>query len=109
MFSRPDHEKFFNGSSKNYLRRNFAEFYPDFLLCNPKAGLTIDIREYLDGESVASLVRRLCDESSFGERFLRREAVAALVEDTLSRRANYGWQIWSLYLCSVTCAQLFDS
>jgi asparagine synthetase B (glutamine-hydrolysing) len=107
MFSRPDRDKFFNGSSKTYLRRNFAEFYPDYLLRNPKAGLTIDIREYLNGESVASLVRRLYDESSFGQRFLRREAIAALVEDTLSGRANYGWQIWSLYLCHVTYAQLF--
>jgi hypothetical protein len=70
--------------------------------------LTVDIREYLDGESVASLVHRLYDESSFGQRFLRREAVSALVEDTLSRRANYGWQIWSLYLCKVMYAQLFD-
>jgi asparagine synthetase B (glutamine-hydrolysing) len=107
MFSRPDRDKFFNGSSKNYLRRNFAEFYPDYLLRSPKMGLTIDIREYLDGESVASLVRRLYDESSFGQRFLRREAVSALVEDTLSGQANYGWQIWSLYLCNVTYARLF--
>jgi asparagine synthetase B (glutamine-hydrolysing) len=107
MFSRPDTDKVFNGSSKNYLRRNFAELYPDYLLHNPKAGLTIDIREYLDGESVASVVRRLYDQSSFGQRFLRREAVVALVEDTLSRQANYGWQIWSLYLCSVAYARLF--
>jgi asparagine synthetase B (glutamine-hydrolysing) len=107
MFSRPDRDKFFNGSSKNYLRRSFAEFYPDYLLRGRKMGLTIDIREYLDGESVASLVRRLYDESPFGQRFLRREAVSALVEDTLSGQANYGWQIWSLYLCNVTYAQLF--
>ena len=107
MFSRPDHDKFFDGSSKNYLRRNFAKYYPDYLLQNPKMGLTIDIREYLDGESVASIVRRLCDGSSFGQRFLRREAISALVEDTLSGRANYGWQIWSLYLCQVTYAKLF--
>lgn len=107
MFSRPDRDKFFNGSSKNYLRRKFARFYPDYVLRNAKAGLTIDIREYLDGGSAASLVRRLYDESSFGQRFLRREAISALVEDTLSRRANYGWQIWSLYLCNVTYAQWF--
>jgi asparagine synthetase B (glutamine-hydrolysing) len=107
MFSRPDRDKFFNGSSKNYLRHSFAEFYPDYLLRSPKMGLTIDIREYLDGESVASLARRLYDESPFGQRFLRREAVSALVEDTLSGQANYGWQIWSLYLCNVTYAQLF--
>jgi len=71
--------------------------------------LTLDIREYLDGETVASLVRRLYDDSSFGQRFLRREGIAALAEDTLSGRANYGWQVWSLYLCSVTYAQLFSS
>jgi len=102
MFSRPERDKFFNGSSKNYLRHNFAELYPDYLLRSPKLGLTIDIREYLDGESVASVVHRLYDESAFGQRFLRRDGIAALVEDTLSRRANYGWQIWSLYLCHVT-------
>jgi asparagine synthetase B (glutamine-hydrolysing) len=107
MFSRPDRDKFFNGSPKNYLRRNFAKFYPDYLLRNPKVGLTIDIREYLAGESVASIVRRLYDDSSFGQRFLRREGIAALVEDTLSGRGNYCWQIWSLYLCNVTYAQLF--
>lgn len=105
MFSRPERDKFFNGSSKNYLRRNFAQLYPDYLLRSPKLGLTIDIREYLDGESVASIVDRLYDGSAFGQRFLRREGIAALVEDTLSRRANYGWQIWSLYLCHVTYEQ----
>jgi len=109
MFSRPDRDKFFDGSSKNYLRRTFAGFYPDYILQNRKMGLTIDIREYLDGETVASLVRRLYDDSSFGQRFLRREGIAALAEDTLSGRANYGWQVWSLYLCSVTYAQLFGS
>lgn len=108
MFSRPNGDKLFNGNSKYYLRRNFAEWYPDYVLRSPKVGLTIDIREYLDGESVASLVHRLYDESSFGRRFLRREAILTLVEDTLSRRANYGWQIWSLYLCGVAYAQLFD-
>ncbi|MBV8752183.1 MAG: hypothetical protein JO328_04905 [Hyphomicrobiales bacterium] len=108
MFSRPDSDKLFNGYSKYYLRRNFAEWYPDYVLRNPKMGLTIDIREYLGRESVASLVRRLYDESSFGQRFLRREAILTLVEDTLSGRTNYGWQIWSLYLCQVMYAQLFN-
>ncbi len=107
MFARPDHEKVFDGSSKIYLRRSFAELYPDYLLRNPKAGLTIDIREYLDGESVSSLVRRLYDDSAFGQRFLCREGISALAENTLSRRANYGWQIWSLYLCHVTYARWF--
>jgi len=107
MFSRPDHDKCFNGISKYYLRQNFADFYPDYLLQNKKMGLMIDIREYLDGESVASIVRRLYDESSFGQRFLRREGIVALAEDTLSGQANYGWQIWSLYLCHATYAKWF--
>lgn len=109
MFSRPDRDKLFNGASKNYLRRKFTEFYPDYLLQNKKMGLTIDIREYLDGESVASIVRRLYDESWFGQRFLRREGIVALAEDTLSGKANYGWQIWSLYLCHVTYAKWFSN
>jgi asparagine synthetase B (glutamine-hydrolysing) len=108
MFARPDHDKLRAGISKIYLRRSFAKLYPDYLLQNPKAGLTIDIREYLDGESVASIVRRLYDESSFGQKFLYRTGVSALVDDTLSGRANYGWQIWNLFLCSVTYAQLFE-
>ena len=108
MFSRPDRDKFFNGSSKHYLRRKFAEFYPGYILQSPKMGLTIDIREYLDGESVASIVRRLYDESSFGQRFLHREGILTLAEDTLSGQMNHGWQIWSLYLCSAAYARLFD-
>ena len=107
MFFHRDAEKVPNRRQKEFLRHRFARFYPDYLLGSPKIGLTIDIREYLQRESVSSIVRRLYDDSTLGQRILRRTAVAQMVDDTLSHRRNFGWQIWSLYLCGVAFDNLF--
>jgi asparagine synthase (glutamine-hydrolysing) len=101
LFARPDDEKVLGAAQKVYLRRCFADVYPDYILSTPKAGLTLDIREYLRLESVDSIVRRLYHDSRFGERYLRLDGVTALVEETMSGGANHGWQIWSLYLCGL--------
>jgi asparagine synthetase B (glutamine-hydrolysing) len=104
----PDHEKVRGGEQKVFLRRIFRDLYPEFLLSAPKRGLTIDLREYMLGESVAGIVDRIWTASEFAPRVLNRGALLRLVDETLGGSANHGWQIWSLYLCSLTYPKLSE-
>lgn len=108
MFARPERDKILNGEQKVLLRRRFSDIYPDYILQQQKIGLTLDIGSYLEQDTVASIVRRLYEDSEFGQKFLRRDGLVALVDDTLSRQSNYGWQIWSLYLCHLAYSTLFS-
>jgi asparagine synthase (glutamine-hydrolysing) len=102
----PDHQRIRDGASKYALRAAGASLYPSYLLENPKIGFTLDLREYLLDHSCAEILRRVYDDSSFGRRHLAREACQRMIDDTLSGDRNLGWQIWSLYLCSVAADAL---
>ena len=95
-----DRFKIANQTQKLFLRQSFGDLYPHYMLDSPKVGLTIDLREYLRDESVDGIMQRLVGESPFGKTYVNRKACEALVRSTLDGRRNYGWQIWSLYLCS---------
>jgi len=41
------------------------------------------------------------EDSAFAKAHLSREGCEQLVRDTLDGSRNLGWQIWSVYLCSV--------
>lgn len=109
LFLLSDDEKVSDGNQKIFLRTMFADIYPKYILNNPKMGLTIDLREYMVDQSVESIVEIIWGRSEFGQRFLNRDACQRLVEDTLSGRANCGWQIWNLYLCELACQKLKPS
>ena len=100
LIAMPDHFKVDNQTQKLFLRQSFTDLYPEYLLNNPKLGLTVDLREYFLDDSVNQVLAKLIDESEFGRRFVNRKACAQLVHSTFEGRRNYGWQIWSLYLCS---------
>jgi asparagine synthetase B (glutamine-hydrolysing) len=102
----PDGQKLAAGDQKVFLRRELGYLYPDYLLARPKLGLTIDIREYLRGDSVEGILARIHEPSAFATDCLSPGACRRLVEDTLDGRANHGWQIWSLYLCALTYRKL---
>ena len=102
----PDGEKVSEHAQKIFLRTAFADVYPSYILSNPKMGLTIDLRHYMLDQSAESIVKIMYDQSEFGKRFLNRTACMKLVDDTLTGRVNYGWQIWNLYLCGLACRKL---
>jgi asparagine synthetase B (glutamine-hydrolysing) len=106
LLALPVGDKLADGAQKVFLRRELGHLYPDYLLTRPKLGLTIDIREYLRDETVDGILARIWEPSPFAADFLRREGCRQLVEDTLAGRANYGWQIWSLYLCALAYRKL---
>lgn len=106
FYALPDSEKVSEHAQKIFLRTAFADVYPSYILSNPKIGLTIDLRHYMLDQSAESIVKIMYDQSEFGKRFLNRAACMKLVDDTLTGRANYGWQIWNLYLCGLACRKL---
>lgn len=84
---------------KWWMRSTFASIYPSEFLAAPKRGLRMDLQPYLVEHTAASIVAAILD-GPLGELHLDRKGVETLVEDTLSRRTNAGWQIWSLLLCA---------
>jgi asparagine synthetase B (glutamine-hydrolysing) len=87
---------------KVVLRQLFKDVFPDYLLDQPKLGLSFDITAYLRQYTAAEILRRLdvdwLDCTTAG---LSRPTLQKMVDDTLAGRANYGWQIWSFYLAAL--------
>lgn len=106
LMSLPEDEKVSGEEQKVFMRRRFHDVYPDYLLSVPKKGLTIDLREYMLGESSVDIVDRIWQASEFAPRLLNRAALQRMVDETLAGKDNHGWQIWSLYLCALTDSKL---
>jgi len=86
---------------KNYLREYFRDTYPSYILEHPKHGLTIDINAYLMNYSSQEIIDAIFIDSQFAQEHLCRKEIEKLVNKTLTKTEKYGWQIWSLYLCSL--------
>jgi asparagine synthetase B (glutamine-hydrolysing) len=100
--SLPPQAKIVNGEHKVILRQLFGDVYPAYLLDQPKRGLSFDISAYLREYTVTEILRRLnldwLDCTAVG---LSRPILRKMVDDTLAGTANYGWQVWSIYLAGL--------
>jgi hypothetical protein len=99
----PAQAKIANGEQKVVLRHLFKDIYPVYLLDQPKRGLSFDISAYLRQYTAAEILQLLNVEwlhCAVGG--LRLPALRTILEDTLAGTANYGWQIWSIYLAALT-------
>ncbi|MDY0042497.1 MAG: hypothetical protein RBS57_19485, partial [Desulforhabdus sp.] len=65
-----------------------------------------DINAYLAEYSNREIMGAIFADSQFAQQYLRREEVGKLIDKTLKGSETYGWQIWSLYLCSLASRQL---
>lgn len=99
-FALPEAEKVADGVQKVALRRAFADVYPDYLLTQPKRGLTMDVSSYLRDFSVAEIIGRLRGEDDVLASCVDYTVLTAMLDDTLCGRSNFGWQVWSLYLAA---------
>ena len=105
----PDQFRIKEGQQKWFLRETFKNQYPDYILKQPKRALTLDVRPYLMGMSSDHLMKMLYFESAFGQKYLTEEGCRYLITSTLESTKNFGWQIWSIYLCSVAYDQLSNN
>jgi asparagine synthetase B (glutamine-hydrolysing) len=98
----PAHAKIADGEQKVILRRVFKDMYPAYVLDQPKRGLSFDISTYLRDYTVKEILRRLdVDRLDCTATGLTRPTLQKMVDDTLAGTANYGWQVWSIYLATL--------
>ena len=101
LLSLPDRFRIRNNEQKWFLRETFKNQYPIYLLNNPKRALTLDVQSYLADLSFDNLMKIIYYDSIFAQKYLTREGCEYLIRNTLEDTRNFGWQIWSIYLCSV--------
>lgn len=98
----PERAKIWDSEQKVVLRQLFKDVYPDYLLDQPKRGLSFDISAYLRQYTAVEILQHLdiewLDSAVAG---LSLPSLRKMLEDTLAGRANYGWQIWSFYLAAL--------
>jgi asparagine synthetase B (glutamine-hydrolysing) len=98
----PAPAKIADGEQKVILRRLFKDVYPTYLLDQPKRGLSFEISAYLREYTVTEILRRLdVDRLDCTATDLSRPILQKMVDDTLAGTANYGWQVWSIYLAKL--------
>jgi asparagine synthetase B (glutamine-hydrolysing) len=101
LFSLPDSYRCRDGQKKWLLREIFSDRYPNYVLEQPKQGFRIDLQPYLSDYSDREIMAIIFKESPFADMYLNREGCLYMIRSTIDGEANYGWQIWSLYLCAV--------
>jgi len=99
LLSLPDEYRIRGGETKWLLKRELKGIYPDYLLGLPKRGLRLDLRPYFLDFSRRELEGELFESSSFAQLYLDRLPCDQMIRDTLEGKRNFGWQLWSLYLC----------
>jgi asparagine synthase (glutamine-hydrolysing) len=101
-FGLPAQAKIAGGEQKVILRQLFKDIYPAYLLDQPKRGLSFDISAYLREYTATEILRRLdldrLDSTGIAP---SRPTLQKMVNDTLAGTANYGWQVWSIYLAGL--------
>jgi asparagine synthetase B (glutamine-hydrolysing) len=106
MFHLDDHLKIKNNLQKWYLRDYFRDLYPDYILKGAKVGFRLDLQPYLMDYTFSELVSILYLSSEFCQKYLNKSFVEKILRETLNNERNWGWQIWGIYLCSLTYDKL---
>lgn len=99
LFALKDSQRIVNGKQKAFLRDTFSDLYPDYILKQPKGAFTLDLRPYFLDYSSWELREYLFDDFSILAPLLNIEKIDDMIESTLSSKRNFGWQLWSLFLC----------
>lgn len=94
-------------ANKMWLRDTFREMYPDYILEQPKRGLSFDVNQYFKCYSRKELMDNLCDFQLVRDIF-RKEKIELMVDAMLSNEKNYGWQLWSIYICALFAEEMID-
>lgn len=106
LFFLDDDLKTRNGIPKWYLRETFKDLYPGYILNAPKRGFRLDLQPYFADYSFSELFDILYTSSEFSQRYLNKEVLKTMLNETLHAHKNWGWQIWSIYLCSLSYSNI---
>jgi asparagine synthetase B (glutamine-hydrolysing) len=109
LFLLEDHLKTRNGIPKWYLRETFKDLYPDYMLQVPKRGLRLDLQPYFTDYSFSELFDLLYTSSEFSQKYIHKPLLEKMIEETLKGTRNWGWQTWSIYLCSLSYAAIISA
>ncbi|MBV9598723.1 MAG: asparagine synthase (glutamine-hydrolyzing) [Chloroflexi bacterium] len=85
-------------TSKWLLRTLMRDRLPADILTRPKMGFGVPVGEWLRGDLRPLLEDTLFSPTALQRGYFRREAVRALVDEHLSRRADRGAHVWALLM-----------
>ena len=108
MFFLPDGAKLDSGNGKAFMKSTFRDEYPEYIRNFPKQGLRLDLKPYLDDYSCGEILDRLHANSSFLEACFNMDEIKNMIVQTRENVRNYGYQIWSIYLLSLS-AEILQS
>lgn len=107
--SLPVHFKLRGRTSKWLLRHVMQDRLPPDILTRPKMGFGVPVGEWLRGELRPLLNDTVLSERGLARGFFRREAVHALADAHLSRRADHTPQLWSLLMLELWFREYVDT
>jgi asparagine synthase (glutamine-hydrolysing) len=96
--SAPSAERCPGGAPKGLLKQAFADVLPPPVLARPKHGFALPLQEWFRGPLLPFARELLLSPDARVHAYLRREALARLIDDHVQRRAARGFQLWSLAL-----------
>ena len=99
--SLPPKWKIDGSRQKVILKRLMAGKLPDAVLRRKKTGLDIPAHDWLRGPLRALLLDTLSSENSVLSQLFSVDRVNALVQKHLQRKANLGFQLWSLLILTL--------
>ena len=105
----PSSYKLRGRTSKWLLRRLMRDRLPPAILSRPKMGFGVPVGEWLRGELRPLLYDTLLSPRALGRGYFRPEAVRALVDEHLSRRADRTAHLWALLMLELWFRQFVDT
>ena len=94
--SLPAAEKVDRRQGKLILRQAFSDMLPPEVFRQPKRGFGVPLAAWLRGELLGTLRETLLDEGLARRGIFRREALAGLINDHVSRRCDHRHRLWAL-------------
>jgi asparagine synthase (glutamine-hydrolysing) len=105
----PSSYKLRGRTSKWLLRQLMRDRLPPAILSRPKMGFGVPVGEWLRGELRPLLEDTLLSERSLQRGFFRPQAVRALIDEHVARRADRTSHIWGLLMLELWFREFVDS
>jgi asparagine synthase (glutamine-hydrolysing) len=81
---------------KSILRKAFADMLPPEILNQPKKGFGVPLARWLREDLRQQMCDTLLDDSLTARGIFRKEALAGLINDHLSRKRDHSHRLWAL-------------
>ena len=105
----PDGSKLDRGSGKVILRQAMRGLLPDTIISRPKKGFPVPLAAWLRGPMRQFTAENLLPSSSACARYLDRHAIARIVQEHETGRADRSQEIWTLLVLEFWHRQFIDN